>query len=305
MPSSTYKPILRFAACVLLPALVSAAASARGPEESVFVYGMFSAADVSCPAIEQRLSELPLRKTVILSVERSGGHFVLDDAGGADRLRCALRVLRRQHRRVKFLLLQDTGFLAKESEAVRRMRAVASFARKNSIIEGAVVDIEPYVDSNWSEGTAQDRRAIAANFTRILRSLKDAARPLRLEAAVPWWLPSTEDVPEIGLKPLFDSVDGVYLMLYSLRGGAEDTVADRIAGHLSPQDPILQHGHVYLTISTEDEPSTEQLERDVAALHRRYRHARGFAGVSIFHAGGTYAPPAPANPDGGAIPPRP
>lgn len=303
MPSFPKYSLGRFAQAVIWLALLSAPAAARSPEDSVFVYGMFNG-DVSCPAIEQRLADLPLRKTAILSVERSGGHFVLDDPGGPDRLRCALRVFRSQRRRVKFLLLQDTGFLAKEAEAVRRMRAVAAFGKKNSI-EAAVVDIEPYVDSNWSEGSAQDRRAIAANFTRILRLLKDAARPLRLEAAVPWWLPSTENVPEIGLKPLFDSVDGVYLMLYSLGGSAGDTVAARIANHLSANDPILQRGRVYLTISTEDEPSQLQLERDVAELHRQYRHARGFAGVSVFHAAGAYAPPPAANPEAGALPPRP
>lgn len=280
-------------ATMALVQLGATAAARTSPEESVFVYGLF-AGDVTCPAIEQRLSALPLRETVIVSVEESGGRFVLDAAGGSDQLRCALSALARQHRRVKLLLLQDTAYLANDIEAIRRMRAVASFARETHGVASAVVDLEPYADAGWTEGSQIDRRAIAFRFTRVLKQLKKEARPLRMEAALPWWLTSTKDVPEIALKPLFGSVDGVYLMLYGLSGEPQHSLAQRIAQRLSPKDPMLRRGRVYLTLTTEDEPSPEQLDRDIAALLRHYGRVRGFAGISVFHATGTYAPSAPS-----------
>lgn len=170
----------------------------------------------------------------------------------------------------------------------------------------AVVDLEPYVDSSWTEGSQIDRRAVAFRFTRVLKQLKREARPLPLEAAVPWWLTSTKDVPEISLKPLFGSVDGVYLMLYGLSGDAHDSVARRIAQRLSPKDPMLRRGRVYLTLTTEDEPSPQQLDRDIAALLRHYSRVRGFAGVSVFHANGSYAATAAAsNPASSPVRPKP
>jgi hypothetical protein len=235
------------------------------------------------------LAGLPLRETVIISVEERGGRFVLDDAGGGGQLRCALDVLGRQHRRVKLLLLQDTMYLGNDIEAARRMRAVASFARQNRGIAAAVVDLEPYVDKGWTDGSQTDQRAIAFRFIRVLKQLKKESRPIHLEAAVPWWLTSLEDVPEMGVKPLFGAVDGVYLMLYGLSGDAKHSVAERIAQRLSLQNPMLQRGRVYLTLTTEDEPSVEQLDRDLAALRQQYGRTRGFAGVSVFHAAGTYA----------------
>jgi hypothetical protein len=275
---------------VVALSLLSTTAPARTPvEESVFVYGIF-AGEVTCPAIEQRLAGLPLRETAIVSVEESGGRFVLDDPTGAEQLRCAIDALGRQHRRVKLLLLQDTSFLSNDIEALRRMRAIASFARQNRGIAAAVVDLEPYADSGWTEGSPTDRRAIAFRFTRVLQQLKKESRPLRLEAAVPWWLTSLKDVPEMGVNPLFGAVDGVYLMLYGLSGDPKHTVAERIAQRLSVKNPMLQRGRVYLTVTTEDEPTAEQLQRDLAVLREQYRRARGFAGVSVFHAAGTYGP---------------
>lgn len=286
-------------ACLAVTALwllPTTALARTAVEESVFVYGIF-AGEITCPAIEQRLAGLPLRETAIVSVEESGGRFVLDDPTGGEQLRCAIDALARQHRRVKLLLLQDTSYLSNDIEALRRMRAIASFARQNRGVAAAVVDLEPYADSSWTEGSSIDRRAIAFRFTRVLQQLKKEARPLRLEAAVPWWLTSLNDVPEIGVKPLFGAVDGVYLMLYSLSGDMKHTVAERIAQRLSVKSPMLQRGHVYLTVTTEDEPTAEQLDRDLVSLRQQYSRARGFAGVSVFHAAGTYGPvTAPAAP---------
>jgi hypothetical protein len=278
---------------VAMAQLCPTAAARTEPEESVFVYGVF-AGDSTCPMIEQRLASLPLRETAIVSVEESGGRFVLDDRTGPDQLRCAIGALARGNRRVKLLLLQDTRYVGNDVEAVRRMRAVAAFARKNHGIDAAVVDIEPYADRTWTEGSQIDRRAVAFQFTRVLKQLKKVARPLHLEAALPWWLTSTEDVPEIGLKPLFGSLDGVYLMLYGMSGDPQHSMTDRVMARLPVDDPMLRRGRVYLTLTTEDEPSREQLDRDIAELRQQYGKAKGFAGVAVFHAGGSFATSKPA-----------
>ena len=263
-------------------------AMAREPEDSVFVYGLF-AGETSCPAIEQRLAALPLRQTVILSVEESGGRFVLDDPSGADQLRCTIGALTRTRRRVKVLILQDATYMSNVMDAARRMIAISEFAKRNRGIEAAVVDIEPYAEDSWIHGTQAQRRDIAMRFTQVLNHLKKCSRPLKLEAALPWWLTSTKDVPEIGVKPLFGSVDGVYLMLYGLGGAPSQTVADRVVDRLSPKNEMLKRGRVYLTLNTEDQPSAEQMDRDLASLRRQYGRVKGFAGVSVFHAGGSYA----------------
>ena len=258
------------------------------PEESVIVYGIF-AGETTCPAIEQRLAALPLRETAIISVEESGGRFVLDDPTGEQQLRCAVDALARGGHRVKFMILQDTMYLGNDTEAIRRVRAAAQFAKKNHGVESAVVDIEPHAARRWTEGSSVDRSAIALQFTRMLKQLKKQARPLRLEAAVPWWLMSTRDVPEIARKPLLASVDGVYLMFYEMSGEANKSVAQHVQDRLWLRDPILKRGRVYLMLNTEDEPSQEQLDRDIAALAALYGRTKGFAGISVFHAGGTFS----------------
>jgi hypothetical protein len=286
---STPRRAITLVVC-LATVLLATVMYGRAPEDSVFVYSLF-AGDTSCSVIEQRLAALPLRETAILSVE-DGGRFVLDSADGAEQLICAMSALKRQHRRVKLLLLQDPVFLGNDVESSRRVQAVAEFARRNRGVEAAVVDLEPYTQAGWTKGSQLDRRTIAVRFTQVLRQLKKAARPLRLEAAVPWWLTSTRDVPEIGLKPLFSSVDGVYLMLYGLAERGSFSLPQRVAHRLPLKDPMLKRGRVYLTLNTEDEPSREQLERDIAELRLRYGGARGFAGISVFHAQGAYGPAA-------------
>src|SRR5258706_12450393 len=93
----------RFLGAALLLALASLASSAatgRAPSEtSVFVYDLF-AAEPDCAHIRERLTALPLRSTVLLSVEQ-GPEFLPDSPAGQQRLRCALTFLRAHHRRVK------------------------------------------------------------------------------------------------------------------------------------------------------------------------------------------------------------
>lgn len=282
-----FRRTARLAGCLVL---LASTVHGRTPEESVFVYGLF-AEGATCPAIEQRLAALPLRETAILSVE-DGGRLVLDSAEGTEQLRCAMTALKRQRRRAKLLLLQDTVFLVNEAESSRRIRAVAEFAKRNRGVGAAIVDLEPYTQAEWTNGSPIDRRTIASRYTRLLKQLRKDARPLRLEAAIPWWLTSTTDVPEIGWKPLFSSVDGVYLMLYGLGERANFSLPQRVAHRLPVNDPMLKRGRVYLTLNTEDEPSAEQLQLDMAELRRRYEGVRGFAGISVFHAQGAYGPAA-------------
>ena len=254
-------------------------------EDSVWVYQLLND-NPDCVTIERRLAETPLRETVIVSIE--GGGFVLDRPNGREQLRCTMAALHRSGHQVKLLLLQDTLYLADDREAVRRMRAVGAFAKQEGGLAGAVVDIEPYLDEEWKSGSAEARRAIAGRFLHLLRQLRNAARPARLEAAIPWWLSSTVEIPELRPEHLFKAADGFYVMLYGLGGDANDGLADRIVKRLPPHDPLLQRGRVYLTLATEDELSPEHLHQDLALLRQRYRGARGFAGVSVFHAGAAY-----------------
>jgi hypothetical protein len=264
---------------------ILAGAAHAALEDSVWVYRLLDD-NPDCATIERRLAELPLRQTVIVSIE--GGGFVLDRPNGREQLRCMTAALARSGRRAKVLLLQDTFYLADDIEAVRRMRAVSAYAKEEGGLEGAVVDIEPYLDPEWEKGSVATRRAIAYRFVRLLRQLKKAAQPLSLDAAIPWWLSSTPEIPELKPKSLFKSISGAYVMLYSMGGQASDGLTDRIVKRFPPHDPLLRRGRVYLTLATEDVPSQQELDRDLVVLTEKYRGARGFAGVSVFHAGTTY-----------------
>src|SRR5438046_2993303 len=110
-------------ALLLAPMAAVAATPRAARESSVFVYDVFLGAP-DCATVRARLSALPLRSTVLLSVEQ-GPEFLPDSRAGSRRLRCALHALHAQHRRVKALLLQDASFLDRPAEAVRRVRALA------------------------------------------------------------------------------------------------------------------------------------------------------------------------------------
>ena len=86
------------------------------------MYHVFRGTD-DCQEVVARLRKLPLRPTVILSVER-GREFVLDRPNGEQQLDCVLRYLRASSRSVKALLLQAPSFLIKRKEGAPRENAL-------------------------------------------------------------------------------------------------------------------------------------------------------------------------------------
>jgi len=278
---------------LLFPRTIAAATSRA--DDAIFVYDVFADAP-SCRLIEQRLIQLPLRPTVLLSVEQ-GAEFLPDSPAGSARLRCALGWLRRSGHRTKAMLLQDAGFMDHQHEAVRRMRRLAEFARQHGGIQAAVLDLEPYAHPHWECGTAEEHRRLAQRFVALLRATRAAAGPLPLEMAAPWWLPSMQDIPEMQPASLFRIVSGMYLMLYGDPGGPlVGPTAQAIVERVPSAGAFFGHdaghgGRVYLGLATYELASRPALDQELASLRERYARAPGFAGTVVFHAASAYNAP--------------
>ena len=255
-------------------------------EDSVFVYDVFAGAP-DCAAIRQRLARLPLRPTVILSVEQ-GAEFVLDRPAGERQLRCALAELRHTSRRARAMLLQDIGFLRNQEEAVRRVRRLAQLASRTGGLAGMVVDIEPYLDPRWACAPAAVRRDIMASYVELLRKLRAAKGRLPLEAAVPWWFAS----PEVDGSSVVAALDGVYVMVYGDEGGPlVGGRAQRVLERVPPKGGFFDGTRVHVALAPYEAESPAHFGREIAHLRQRYAHTRGWAGVAVFHAGSAYGVP--------------
>ena len=292
-------PLTWFSAAVLFFPNAQAAAQANqansGIEDAVFVYQLLSD-NPDCPTIEQRLSQMTLRNTAIVSME--GGGFVLDRENGEQQVQCMLDALHRSGTAAKLMLLQDVSFLSNRPEALRRIRAVSAFAKKHGGLSGAVIDIEPHMDDGWSSGSVNTRRAIAARYLSLLRELRQASRPVPFYACVPWWFESPRDVPQLNAKHLSQAMDGVYVMVYGGAAGPHG-IADDILKRVPPTGSFMKHGRVYLVLATEDEESPASMDRAIAHLRQQYRSSSSFAGTAVFHAKSPYRPPTQKPPSGG------
>ena len=275
------------------PSILLADSRESKPEDAIFVYDVFAQAP-SCPQIEQRLAAMPLRPTVILSIEQ-GHEFLLSSAEGQARITCAVSWLQRNDHRVKAMLLQDRIFINMRDDAVARMGLLAQYAQHQPIA-GAVIDVEPYSDPDWGCSANAKRRALISRYRDLLRALRQAAGPLPLETAEPWWAGMSPDVPEMLPSVLFRYVSGMYLMLYGDEGGplVGNSVAG-IADRVPPEGVYFGSkdapGRVYLGLATYELASPEALNRQVASLQERYAGVPGFAGTAVFHAGSTYNAP--------------
>lgn len=259
-------------------------------EDSSFVYGIF-AENPTCPIIEKRLAELPLRTTVLLSAE--GKDFVLDRSDGAALLSCALRVLQSSSRSVKVLLLQDISFLYRQEESARRIKMMAEFSLTTRLsIVGVVVDVEPYVDERWSCASLPERRQIGNDYLTLLRKLKAVSGPLAVEAVIPWWFLLNDDIPELLPDSILGAVDGVYFMVYGDQGGPlVGGEAEKIFRRLRVDSFPLRHGRTYIALATYESQSPAALEDEIAQVRQHYGLQRDFAGTAIFHAGSEYNAP--------------
>jgi hypothetical protein len=264
-------------------------ATAFGVEDSTFVYDIFEG-EPTCAIIEQRLAALPLRKTVLLSVEQ-GAELVLDRPTGSEQLHCALTALRRGSHDVKPMLLQDISFLKNETEAMRRVLSVMQFSRRSSV-RAIVIDIEPYVDEFWDCGSLADKRNTGAQYISLLRKLRDAALPLKLEAVVPWWYSVERSIPELMPASLFTVADGIYAMFYGDPGGPlVNGAADLVLKRLPKTSPFFGKGRIYIALATYEARSLQHLNHEIEIVRKHYADAPGFSGISVFRAGGPYAAP--------------
>ncbi len=263
---------------------------ARSLEDSSFVYGIF-AGHPTCDVVEKRLSDVPLRTTVLLSAESDG--FILDQPDGAELLSCALRRLQSSGRTAKALLLQDTSFLDRQEESARRVRMMAEFARATRLpVTGVVIDVEPYVDDRWSCASLSERRQIGEEYLSLLRKLKEVKGRLSVEAVVPWWFVLNDDIPELLPDTILRVADGVYFMVYGDEGGpVVDGQAEKIFRRLPAKSLPRRRGRSYIALAAYESQSPLDLEAEIAEVRQHYGGHRRFAGTAIFHAGSPYNAP--------------
>ena len=270
--------------CVTMLGL-SVPGSARAKEDAVYVYDLFREAN-DCAELFARLRQLPLRPTVILSVEQ-GAEFVLDHPTGEARLTCVLRFLRASSRKVKALFLQDPAFLERNEEADRRAALLGEFMKRHpKLLSGAQVDVEPYGDENWAERSAGERRRLLQDLHELLRRIRPHLRGLPLGAAIPWWYSELAgQFPEAAPEALSRVVDELYLMAY---GDEEQPIVGNVAARLLTWivgAPIFSRsGRMHVVLATYEFPSQAHLEAELKKVRRLLASRPNFAGTAVFHA---------------------
>lgn len=277
-------------ALVFLVALgLGAPGHARAHEDAVYVYDLFQKAK-NCPELFARLRKLPLRPTVILSIEQ-GPEFVLDRPRGEEQLTCVLRFLRGSARKVKALFLQDPTFLENSQEAVRRAALLGDYsARHPEELDGAQVDVEPHADTKWETNSPEERRTMLRNLQDLLRQVRTQLRGLPLGAAVPWWYASEElNLPEAAPGALFQVADELYLMVYGDPG--EPPVggsADSVLEHLAAAQTFSGGGAIYVVLAAHEFLSPAHLQAELKKVRSSLAGERTFAGTAVFHATSTF-----------------
>ena len=274
---------------LLLP-ILAAAGAAEGPaaEDAVWVYNLFRGTP-TCDELAERLDALPLRPTVILSIEQ-GHEFILNREGGERQLGCALEHLRRGGRRIKALLLQDPVFLENGKEAVRRAALLGDFVRRHpGWISGAQVDVEPHTVKQWSCCTIEDRRALLRGLHLVLSDVRGQLGGLPLGVVAPWWYPVARDLPEAHPEAFFRVIDEIYLMAYGDRGGPLiGGSAEAVLERIDRPAFFTGRGRLYIGVATYDFRSPEQVNQDLEVIRERLAGRPNFAGTALFHAASPY-----------------
>lgn len=262
------------------------ASGVKGLEDAVYVYHVFRGTD-DCQEVVARLRKLPLRPTVILSVER-GREFILDRPNGEQLLDCVLGSLRASSRSVKALLLQAPSFLEKKrKEAVRRAKLLGDFwARHPGKLAGVQINVEPHQGDQWREGDTAHRRARLRSLTELLCSIRPHLRGLPLGVAVAWWYPAAaEELPEAAPAALFAVVDEIYLMTYGGKQGPRvGGTADRVLARVDRPEVFSGPGRVYVVLATYEFRSPAHLHEELGKMRRRLALRTNFAGTAVFHA---------------------
>jgi hypothetical protein len=190
------------------------------------------------------------------------------------------------------MTLQDPVFLFRRQEAVRRVRALSSFAVSNpEMIASIVLDVEPYADPRWDCADYTLRSRILEQFRDLLRAVKGASS-LYVDAVVPWWFAVQTRFPFVCLRALQELVDGIYLMMYGDPGGpVVNGTASGVLNRLPPAVLASLRAPVYLAIATYELPSLAAELQESKKLKSIYQSQSAFGGISVFRAGGEYAVP--------------
>ena len=269
-------------------------AEARVIEDAVYVYDLFQPAS-GCKELSARLRQLPLRPTVILSIEQ-GPEFLLDRPEGNDQLSCVLRFLRRSSRQIKALFLQAPGFLRDSQEAVRRAALLGNFiARHPRQLAGAQVDVEPYTEAQWMMAGTDERRKLLQNLHELLLQVRPKLRGLPLGVAIPWWYSELAGpLPEAAPEALSRVADELYLMTYGDEGQPiVGNVAARLLAWIVGAPVFSRSGRMHVVLATYEFPSQSQLEAELKKVRRLLASRRNFAGTALFHANSGFAAPPP------------
>lgn len=278
---------MRWPVFLLSFALLGPQAAPRGLDDGVFVYDVFRGR-ASCDEALRTLRSLPLRETIILSVEE-GADFVLDR--GAAAAACVAAGMRAAGHRVKLMVLQDASFLERPDEARRRVRAVAALAAAHpDTVDGVVIDLEPYTDERWDCADEAERRRIGERFRDLVAQLRRESAGLPLEAVVPWWFGAEPAYPALTLSALSDVADGLILMLYGDEGGP---VVYRDRGEAARRMEIVMRTspprqRFSIGLATFERGSPAALDDELAEVRRRYGTTPHFAGTAVFHAAGRF-----------------
>ncbi len=288
---------------VLLLSLFSALPFLAGPirpghagspesEDAVYVYDAFRGAR-NCVEVAARVKQLPLRRTIILSIEQ-GREFLLDRPGGEALLECVLDSLRASSQTAKALFLQDPSLLRRRVEAVRRAALLGRFvARHPGKLAGAQVDVEPYATEDWSCGNNEERGALMHSLAELLRQVREQLAGLPLSLAAGWWYPALgKEIPEASPAALFDALDEIYLMAYGDPGGpVVGGSAARVLDRIGAPEFFTAPGRVHVALATYEFHSQEQLQAELETIRRRLAAQPRFGGTAVFHAGGLFDAP--------------
>lgn len=267
-------------------------AEASSPEDAVYVYDLFQGTP-GCADLAERLKKLPLRSTVILSVEQ-GTEFVLDRPQGEIELACALEHLPASTRKVKALFLQDPSFLRRGDEAERRARLLGDFAARHAgQLSGVQIDVEPYAAEQWSCAGAPEHRGLLRDLHGLLRRIRPPLRGLSLGAVVAWWYPAVaRELPEAAPEELFRACDEIYLLAYGDEGGPlVGGSAERVLSRVDAPEFFSGRGRVHLALAAYEYRSPGHLERELETVRRRLAPRPTFAGTAVFHAGAPFDVP--------------
>ncbi len=254
-------------------------------EDAVYVYDAFRGA-ANCAQVVAKLKRLPLRPTVILSIEQ-GAKFLLDRKDGEALLACVVQKLRSPSRSVKALFLQDPGFLERVEEAARRAALLGDFAgRYPGLLVGAQVDVEPHASKKWSCCSNAEQREMLSAFHELLRRVRSHLRGLPLSLVAPWWYIQTgSQLPEAAPSALFLVADEIYLMAYDAPGGPPvGGEAARVLARVRAPGLFDGRGQVHIALATYEFRSAAHLQEEMKKLQQSLASSPNFAGTAVFHA---------------------